>query len=97
MSPHIANVLRIRDNTKNSATIPTTMNITYWRSRPVCRPRSASPAASTPATRRDGSRVSRSFGEASDSRNFETLLDIGPGIAPRAVVADKGYDAAAKS
>ena len=31
-------------------------------------------------------------GEASDSRNFETLLDIGPGIAPRAVVADKGYD-----
>jgi len=34
-------------------------------------------------------------GEASDSRNFETLLDIGPGIAPRAVVADKGYDAAA--
>ena len=33
-------------------------------------------------------------GEASDSRNFETLL-IGPGIAPRAVVADKGYDAAA--
>ena len=34
-------------------------------------------------------------GEASDSRNFETLLDIGPDIAPRAVVADKGYDAAA--
>ena len=34
-------------------------------------------------------------GEASDSRNFETLLDIGPGIAPPAVVADKGYDAAA--
>ena len=34
-------------------------------------------------------------GEASDSRNFETLLNIGPGIAPRAVVADKGYDAAA--
>ena len=34
-------------------------------------------------------------GEASDSRNFKTLLDIGPDIAPRAVVADKGYDAAA--
>ena len=34
-------------------------------------------------------------GEASDSRNFETLLDIGPDIAPRTVVADKGYDAAA--
>jgi Transposase DDE domain len=32
---------------------------------------------------------------ASDSRNFETLLDIGPDIAPRAMVADKGYDAAA--
>ena len=28
-------------------------------------------------------------------QEFETLLDIGPGIAPRAVVADKGYDAAA--
>ena len=34
-------------------------------------------------------------GEASDSRNFETLLDIGPDIAPRAAVADKGYDAKA--
>ena len=32
-------------------------------------------------------------GEASDSRNFETLLDIGPDIAPRAALADKGYDA----
>jgi transposase len=32
-------------------------------------------------------------GEASDSRQFETLLDIGPDITPRAVVADKGYDA----
>ncbi len=32
-------------------------------------------------------------GEASDSRNFETLLDIGPDIDPRAAVADKGYDA----
>ncbi len=34
-------------------------------------------------------------GEASDSRNFETLLDIGPDITPRAAVADKGYDAKA--
>ncbi len=32
-------------------------------------------------------------GEASDSRNFETLLDIGPDITPRAALADKGYDA----
>jgi hypothetical protein len=32
-------------------------------------------------------------GEASDSRNFETLLGIGPDVTPRAVVADKGYDA----
>ena len=31
-------------------------------------------------------------GEASDSRNFETLLDIGPDITPRAAVGDKGYD-----
>ena len=31
-------------------------------------------------------------GEASDSRNFETLLDIGPGINPRAALDDKGYD-----
>jgi transposase len=32
-------------------------------------------------------------GEASDSRQFETLLDIGPDITPRAAVTDKGYDA----
>ena len=32
-------------------------------------------------------------GEASDSRNFEVLLDLGPDADPRAVVADKGYDA----
>jgi transposase len=31
-------------------------------------------------------------GEASDSRNFETLLDIGPNINPRAALGDKGYD-----
>jgi transposase len=31
-------------------------------------------------------------GEASDSRNFETLLDIGPDVTPRAALGDKGYD-----
>jgi transposase len=30
--------------------------------------------------------------EASDSRNFETLLDIGPDINPRAALGDKGYE-----
>ena len=34
-------------------------------------------------------------GEASDSRNFEILLDLGPDIAPRAAITDKGYDAKA--
>jgi transposase len=34
-------------------------------------------------------------GEASDSRHFETLLDIGPDITPRAALADKGYDSKA--
>lgn len=38
-------------------------------------------------------------GEKSDSREFATLLDLGPDIQPRAqpraVVADKGYDAKA--
>jgi transposase len=32
-------------------------------------------------------------GEASDSRPFETLLDIGLDITPRAALTDKGYDA----
>jgi transposase len=31
--------------------------------------------------------------EASDSRQFETLLDIGPDVTPRAAITDKGYDA----
>ena len=31
-------------------------------------------------------------GQASDGRQFEILLDLGPDIAPRAVVGDKGYD-----
>jgi transposase len=30
-------------------------------------------------------------GEAFDGRHFETLLDIGPDIQPRAVIGDKGY------
>ena len=30
-----------------------------------------------------------------DSRNFEILLDLGPDIAPRAAITDKGYDAKA--
>ena len=32
-------------------------------------------------------------GEASDSRQFELLLDIGPDITPRAAITDKGCDA----
>lgn len=32
-------------------------------------------------------------GEASDSRQFPVLLDLGPDIRPRAALADKGYDA----
>jgi hypothetical protein len=31
-------------------------------------------------------------GEASDSTQFETLLDIGPDVGPRIAVTDKGYD-----
>jgi transposase len=34
-------------------------------------------------------------GQASDSRHFATLLDIGPDITPRAVLGDKGYDSKA--
>jgi transposase len=34
-------------------------------------------------------------GEASDSPGFETLMNLGPDIQPRAVVADKDYDSAA--
>jgi transposase len=30
-------------------------------------------------------------GEASDGRHFETLVDIGPDIRPRAVICDNGY------
>ena len=31
-------------------------------------------------------------GEAGDSPQFETLLDLGPDVRPRAALADKGYD-----
>lgn len=34
-------------------------------------------------------------GEASDSREFATSLDIGPDIQPRIGITDKGYDSAA--
>ena len=34
-------------------------------------------------------------GEAGDSPEFATLLDLGPDITPRAAVGDKGYDAKA--
>jgi transposase len=34
-------------------------------------------------------------GEASDSTQFETSLDIGPDICPRIVMTDKGYDSQA--
>ena len=34
-------------------------------------------------------------GQASDSPQFEVLLDLGPDITPRAAVGDKGYDAKA--
>ena len=34
-------------------------------------------------------------GEQSDTRQFAPLLDIGPEIQPRAIVADNGYDAKA--
>jgi hypothetical protein len=30
-------------------------------------------------------------GEASDARHFETLLDIGPDIRPRAAISRQGY------
>jgi transposase len=33
-------------------------------------------------------------GEASDSTHFETLMELGPDIRARAIVADKGYDSA---
>ncbi len=37
-----------------------------------------------------------SGGQTSDSRSFETLLDLGPDITPRAVIGDKGCDGKAK-
>ncbi len=34
-------------------------------------------------------------GQASDCTHFETLLDIGPDVTPRAAIADKGYSSKA--
>jgi transposase len=34
-------------------------------------------------------------GEASDATHFQTLLDIGPDITPRAAIGDKGYSSKA--
>jgi transposase len=34
-------------------------------------------------------------GQASDSRNFRVLLDLGPEIRPRAAIGDKGFDSKA--
>ncbi|WP_413206093.1 transposase [Rhodospirillum sp. A1_3_36] len=34
-------------------------------------------------------------GEAADNKHFDTLLDIGPDIEPRAVITDKGYSSKA--
>ena len=36
-------------------------------------------------------------GQASDSPQFEVLLDLGPDITPRAAVGDKGYDSQSQS
>lgn len=33
--------------------------------------------------------------EASDTKQFETLIEIGPEVTPRGIIADKGYDAKA--
>ena len=34
--------------------------------------------------------------ETSDGRHLETLMNIGPDIAPRTIVADKSYDSLIK-
>jgi len=34
-------------------------------------------------------------GERADAPHFETLLDLGPDVAPRAAIGDKGYDSKA--
>ena len=33
-------------------------------------------------------------GQAADSPHFETLMDLGPDVRPRVIVADKAYDSA---
>jgi transposase len=40
-------------------------------------------------------RALRTANQSSDSRQFETLLDLSPDGDPRVVIADKGYDAKA--
>jgi hypothetical protein len=57
---------------------------------------SAAGAKGGKTSKRLGARVaaSTSTGPAAkplDRRHFETLLDIGPDIQPRAVICDKGY------
>ena len=45
--------------------------------------------------RRPADRLRPDPGQASDSRHFSILLDLGPDITPRAAVGDKGYDSKA--
>ena len=53
----------------------------------------ASPRKSTQKSDASGDIIAFDLtgGEAPDGRHFETLLDIGPDIQPRAVICDKGY------
>jgi hypothetical protein len=46
----------------------------------------------TAMTEEDWRIVLRVFAASRSPRNFETLLDIGPDINPRAALGDKGYD-----
>ena len=40
----------------------------------------------------DGTPFDLTGGQAADSPHFETLLDLGPDVRPRVIVADKAYD-----
>jgi Transposase DDE domain len=53
----------------------------------------ASPPRSTQKSDASGDIIAFDLtgGEASDGRHFETVLDIGPDIQPRAVICEKGY------
>ena len=46
-------------------------------------------------SRRTTARFHLTGAEALDSRQFDTLLAIGPDVTPLAVITDKGYDAKA--